>query len=200
MLLEEFAASADEQAALERRVLKFYRELTTLPAGGRREHLALQRDAHAAYISKGLSTLPAGFISLDASRPWLVFWMVHSLALLQRPLPPEVGASHHVKLAVLAMTSFPLPVQLWQLASVSVQMQSPSWRLCRYHRRTSWPSCAAARAQTAALAAAQGNCRTWRLHMLQSLPSSASVVLPRSRWVVLSKGRLHCAMSSWLRT
>lgn len=35
--------------------------------------------------------LPAGYIGLDASRVWLLFWIVHSLALLQEPLPPQVG-------------------------------------------------------------------------------------------------------------
>lgn len=29
----------------------------------------------------------AGFSSLDASRPWIVYWIVHSLALLECPLP-----------------------------------------------------------------------------------------------------------------
>ena len=30
---------------------------------------------------------PVGFIALDASRTWLVYWVLHSLALLQAPLP-----------------------------------------------------------------------------------------------------------------
>ncbi len=90
MLIEQPAASAHEQAALERKVLRFYQELSALPATERRAHLALRRDAHAAYIWRGLGRLPGGFLSLDASRPWLVFWMTHALALLQAPLPPEV--------------------------------------------------------------------------------------------------------------
>jgi protein farnesyltransferase subunit beta len=60
-----------------------------VPAEERAAHLALRRDAHAAYIQKGLTRLPAGFIGLDASRPWLVFWMTHSLALLLQPLPQQ---------------------------------------------------------------------------------------------------------------
>ena len=65
------------------------RELAAVPAVERAAHLALRRDAHAAYIQKGLTRLPAGFIGLDASRPWLLFWMTHSLALLQQPLPQQ---------------------------------------------------------------------------------------------------------------
>lgn len=60
-----------------------------MPAEERAAHLALRRDAHAAYVHKGLARLPAGFIGLDASRPWLLFWMTHSLALLQQPLPQQ---------------------------------------------------------------------------------------------------------------
>lgn len=90
MIIEQPAASQHEQAALERQVARFYRELAALPAAQRAAHLALRRDEHAAYIHRGLARLPAGFIGLDASRPWLLFWMAHSLALLQRPLPQQV--------------------------------------------------------------------------------------------------------------
>jgi protein farnesyltransferase subunit beta len=31
-------------------------------------------------------------VALEASRPWIVFWIVHSLALLDAPLPPELTA------------------------------------------------------------------------------------------------------------
>lgn len=43
-----------------------------------------------AYAAQGLARLPGGFVTLDASRPWLVFWLVHTLALLQAPLPRQV--------------------------------------------------------------------------------------------------------------
>lgn len=45
---------------------------------------ALHADAHADYVAASLQRLGAGHASLDASRPWLVFWAVHSLALLGR--------------------------------------------------------------------------------------------------------------------
>jgi protein farnesyltransferase subunit beta len=34
-----------------------------------------------------------GFISLDASRPWICYWVLHSLALLQAPLPQAISGS-----------------------------------------------------------------------------------------------------------
>ncbi|CAM9500302.1 unnamed protein product, partial [Sphacelaria rigidula] len=44
----------------------------------------LMRDKHAAYLTRGLAGLGSGFISLDAGRPWLVYWILHSLDLLDR--------------------------------------------------------------------------------------------------------------------
>ena len=37
---------------------------------------------HVSYICSGLRELRASFVSLDASRPWLLFWMLHGLSLL----------------------------------------------------------------------------------------------------------------------
>jgi protein farnesyltransferase subunit beta len=43
----------------------------------------LLRDKTVAYLRKSLSEpLHSGYVSLDASRPWLVYWMLHALELL----------------------------------------------------------------------------------------------------------------------
>ncbi|CAM9480395.1 unnamed protein product, partial [Ectocarpus sp. 8 AP-2014] len=42
----------------------------------------LMRTKHEMYLMRGLSGLGPGFISLDASRPWMVYWILHSLDLL----------------------------------------------------------------------------------------------------------------------
>ena len=47
-----------------------------------KSHHHLFRDMHADFCRKGLERLPRGFVSLDASRPWLCYWMLHSLCLL----------------------------------------------------------------------------------------------------------------------
>ena len=44
--------------------------------------LALQREQHVNYLLSGLDTLSAGHASLDASRPWLCYWILHSLSIL----------------------------------------------------------------------------------------------------------------------
>ncbi|KAL6136321.1 hypothetical protein ACLB2K_061617 [Fragaria x ananassa] len=35
---------------------------------------------------RGLGILPASFSSLDANRPWMCYWILHSLALLGAPV------------------------------------------------------------------------------------------------------------------
>mmetsp|Transcript_26471 Transcript_26471/g.55939 ORF Transcript_26471/g.55939 Transcript_26471/m.55939 type:complete len:705 (+) Transcript_26471:134-2248(+) len=43
----------------------------------------LLRTAHTNYLSNALSNpLPRGFVSLDASHPWMIYWCLHSLDLL----------------------------------------------------------------------------------------------------------------------
>ncbi len=50
--------------------------------------LTLQRQRHVEYLLSGLETLNTGHASLDASRPWLCYWILHALSLLQA-LPDE---------------------------------------------------------------------------------------------------------------
>jgi protein farnesyltransferase subunit beta len=46
--------------------------------------IQMLRQKHIQYLTKALEIpLGAGFISLDASRPWMVYWTLHSLDLLQ---------------------------------------------------------------------------------------------------------------------
>ncbi len=51
------------------------------------ECLRLLRTVHVSYLHSGLGKLPSGFASLDASRPWIVYWLTHSLALLGADMP-----------------------------------------------------------------------------------------------------------------
>lgn len=49
----------------------------------------LQTSSHTAYLTRLLkSPLPMPFTGLDASRPWLLYWTVHSLALFDGELDP----------------------------------------------------------------------------------------------------------------
>ncbi len=40
------------------------------------------RAEHVYYLLCGLKQLPSWVKALDASRPWLVYWIIHSLSLM----------------------------------------------------------------------------------------------------------------------
>ena len=49
------------------------------------DEICLLRDKHTAYLLAGISAaLPSGFVSLDASRPWICYWILHALHLLEK--------------------------------------------------------------------------------------------------------------------
>jgi len=58
--------------------------------------VCLRRRDHVRYLYMGLDHLPSGYASLDASRPWVVYWITHSLELLGEgvgePARAEYGA------------------------------------------------------------------------------------------------------------
>ncbi|EFJ52997.1 hypothetical protein VOLCADRAFT_85812 [Volvox carteri f. nagariensis] len=83
-------ATSKTQNALEKKVLQLYQDLEPVDADELHDFLELHRDSHIAYIQSGLGQLGSGFAVLDASRTWIVFWLLHSLALLDAPLPRDV--------------------------------------------------------------------------------------------------------------
>ncbi|KAG2457408.1 protein farnesyltransferase subunit beta [Polypterus senegalus] len=50
----------------------------------------LQREQHYIYLKKGLRHLTDAYECLDASRPWLCYWILHSLELLDEVVPSSV--------------------------------------------------------------------------------------------------------------
>lgn len=56
----------------------------------------LKKDEHVYYLIRGLNQLPMGYSSLDASRPWLAYWIMHSLELL--------GVLHQLPADLIART------------------------------------------------------------------------------------------------
>jgi protein farnesyltransferase subunit beta len=46
----------------------------------------LERESHVRYLQAGLQGFGRGYSCLDASRPWLVYWTIHSLELLDAPI------------------------------------------------------------------------------------------------------------------
>jgi protein farnesyltransferase subunit beta len=60
----------------------------------------LLRDAHVLYLSKGLVRVPESFKGLNASQPWLLYWMLHAQDILGSPLDPDTASAavEHLRL------------------------------------------------------------------------------------------------------
>ncbi|WIA37295.1 hypothetical protein OEZ86_014233 [Tetradesmus obliquus] len=86
-------STSKQQHELELKVCDAYQDLLEFEGQDRDELLLLLKDRHARYLQAGLGQLPSGFISLDASRPWICYWVLHGLALLQAPLPSSISSS-----------------------------------------------------------------------------------------------------------
>lgn len=86
-------STSEQQHALEVAIADQYQDLLEFDGEERDELLLLLRDRHGRYLQGGLGQLPSGFISLDASRPWICYWVLHGLALLDQPLPDSISPS-----------------------------------------------------------------------------------------------------------
>ena len=73
--------TSEAQVSTEDECAAWYAEVGELTS------LVLARDKHIAYLLRSLDGLSASFTSLDASRTWIVYWILHSLDLLDvRPV------------------------------------------------------------------------------------------------------------------
>ncbi|XP_039249579.2 protein farnesyltransferase subunit beta-like [Styela clava] len=70
------------------RKLKDFEDFSDLEPG-----IHLKRDDHLPYLLKGLERLSEGYECLDASQPWLCYWIVHSLSLLGHELSEQQKSS-----------------------------------------------------------------------------------------------------------
>ncbi|XP_038072570.1 protein farnesyltransferase subunit beta-like [Patiria miniata] len=52
----------------------------------------LHRKRHINFLLKGLVALSESYECLDASRPWICYWILHSLHLLDQPVLPEASS------------------------------------------------------------------------------------------------------------
>eukprot|EP00775_Hariotina_reticulata_P002241 gene2241-2553_t len=82
--------TSEQQHTVELKVAELYEDLSACDAAEREDLLLLLRDRHARYLQGGLGQLPAGFVSLDASKPWICYWVLHGLVLLEHPLPRSI--------------------------------------------------------------------------------------------------------------
>ena len=77
--------SSLEQLKVEGTVSEFYKRIK----GNKFE---LRRDLHIDYLKEGLVNLSQDFECLDASRPWLCYWIVHALSLFGYTLEQDLSS------------------------------------------------------------------------------------------------------------
>ncbi|XP_071520028.1 protein farnesyltransferase subunit beta [Panulirus ornatus] len=82
--------TSDDQVRVEESVAAMYNTYLFDKDGTSKP--ILHRERHISYLKKGLRNLPEGFVSLDASRPWIVYWAVHALELLDVRLTDDEAA------------------------------------------------------------------------------------------------------------
>jgi len=85
-------ASLVEQRAVEAAVLACYKELHAevdsmvedgaMDCDAEDYFLRINVEGTRAFLKKGLKRLSGGYACLDSSRPWLVYWIVHALQIL----------------------------------------------------------------------------------------------------------------------
>ncbi|KAA0191256.1 Farnesyltransferase subunit beta [Fasciolopsis buskii] len=75
-----------DQLETEQKVRKAYYEKLSQ---WKDKALQLFKVHHINYLTRKLVNLPTSFESLDSSQPWLAYWMVHSLRLLNFTIPDE---------------------------------------------------------------------------------------------------------------
>ena len=78
--------SSRQQHQLEQKVAKLIARGSEL-----QQQVRLEATQHISYLEGGLKNLPGAFVSLESSRPWILYWIVHSLTLLKAALPDDVG-------------------------------------------------------------------------------------------------------------
>ena len=67
---------------MESSCLRLYELFLSSNGGNIKITPTLRRDKTVTFLLRGLKHLSDGFQCLDASRPWLVYWIIHSLELL----------------------------------------------------------------------------------------------------------------------
>eukprot|EP00211_Chloroparvula_japonica_P006642 CAMPEP_0119124748 /NCGR_PEP_ID=MMETSP1310-20130426/4279_1 /TAXON_ID=464262 /ORGANISM="Genus nov. species nov., Strain RCC2339" /LENGTH=416 /DNA_ID=CAMNT_0007114749 /DNA_START=119 /DNA_END=1372 /DNA_ORIENTATION=- len=92
---EIWSESQKKQREVEVRCERIYSsktyELESCKSEREREQvLHLYRDVHRSYLESSLEGLPQGYSSLDASRPWIVYWITGSLSLLDVSPAPSM--------------------------------------------------------------------------------------------------------------
>lgn len=86
----ESTITSEEQEAVEKTIISRMHRASAVGM----DRVRLWRDKHIQFLKRGLVRLSSDYECLDASRPWLCYWIVHSLSLLDYTLLP--AEAHNV--------------------------------------------------------------------------------------------------------
>ncbi|KAH6830456.1 Prenyltransferase family protein [Perilla frutescens var. hirtella] len=74
--------SQEEQWMLQNQCFRIYDIVSRLPPQAQSVNVEVRRENHIEYLTKSLKQLGPNFSVLDANRPWLCYWIIHSITLL----------------------------------------------------------------------------------------------------------------------
>jgi len=75
--------TSEEQHEVEMNVLRYFGATLNKPDFDMNRDIILHKNLHVKFLTRGLlEPLKPSYISLEASRPWIVFWILHALDLL----------------------------------------------------------------------------------------------------------------------
>ncbi|XP_047310831.1 protein farnesyltransferase subunit beta [Impatiens glandulifera] len=83
-------ATQHQQCMVEYKIFEMFNLFMSIPQSAQKVMLEIQRDTHIEYLTKGLGQLNSSFVVLDSNRPWLCYWILHSIALLGESVEPEL--------------------------------------------------------------------------------------------------------------
>uniref|UniRef100_A0A0D6R496 Protein farnesyltransferase subunit beta n=1 Tax=Araucaria cunninghamii TaxID=56994 RepID=A0A0D6R496_ARACU len=84
---QHLTSTQTEQLQVEQKVQEFFKALS---ADNHNVLLELWRDVHIDYLLRSIRHLGPSYSVLDANRPWLCYWILHSVVLLGEPIDGEL--------------------------------------------------------------------------------------------------------------
>ncbi|KAK8710232.1 hypothetical protein V6N13_145567 [Hibiscus sabdariffa] len=93
MEMESFSSltvTERDQILVEQQVFNIFKTFYNIPPSSQSFMLELQRENHVEYLTNGLKQLGPSFCVLDANRPWICYWILHSIALMDEFVDPEL--------------------------------------------------------------------------------------------------------------
>ncbi|ERN06638.1 hypothetical protein AMTRI_Chr01g112750 [Amborella trichopoda] len=89
-MASDFTVTQRQQLLVQEKVGKILNTLIGASPGTKDLLLELWYERHIEFLNAGLKQLGPGYSVLDANRPWLCYWIIHSIALLGDSVDDEL--------------------------------------------------------------------------------------------------------------